>query len=298
MFVIKYYKIFYIFSGLLVLASIISLVLWQLNFGIDFKGGSLLEIEFKQDRPTNQQIRDALAEMGLGELNIQPTEEGGIILRTRDVDEETHQKIINSLKEKLGNLEEKRFESVGPIIGKELKRKTLWSVFFALAAILIYVAWAFRKVSFSVKSFNYGLAAVIALFHDVLITIGVFSFLGRFCGIEVGVPFVAALLTVLGYSVNDTVVVFDRLRENLLSFEIGKGKRFSDIVGQSIRQTLARSINTILTTLLALVAIFLFGGVTIKYFALALIIGIAFGGYSSIFVASPLLANIEKRRKG
>ena len=303
MVVIKHRKIFFILSGLLVFASIVCLALWQLNFGIDFKGGSLAEIEWVDSRPNNQEIQDALATLdlpanrqGLGNINIQATGEKGTILRLKDIDEDTHQEILNTLKDKFGDLEERRFESIGPAIGAELKKKAFWSISLALVAILIFVAWAFRKVSFPIKSYRYGIIAVIALFHDVLIVMGVFSFLGRFEGVEVGVPFVAALLTVLGYSVNDSIVVFDRIRENLLSYK-AKDEEFSKTVGRSLKQTITRSINTSLTTLLVLFAVFLFGGVTIKFFALALIIGIALGTYSSIFLASPLLVVWEKRRR-
>ena len=296
MVIIKFRKIWFFVSGVLIIVSIIALALWQLNFGIDFKGGSLSEIEWINQRPGNQEVQDVLSPMELGNINIQATEEKGMILRLKDVSEDTHQEILNALKDKFGDLEERRFESIGPAIGVELKKKAFWSISLALIAILIFVAWAFRKVSFPIKSYRYGIIAVIALFHDVLIVMGVFSFLGRFGGVEVGVPFVAALLTVLGYSVNDSIVVFDRIRENLLSYKT-RDEEFSKTVGQSLKQTITRSINTSVTTLFVLFAIFLFGGVTIKFFALALIIGIALGTYSSIFIASPLLVVWEKRRR-
>ncbi len=294
--IIKNRKIFFAFSGLLVIASILALILWQLNFGIDFKGGSLTEVEWIGSRPNNQEVQESLLSLDLGDMNIQATGDKGTILRFKDVDEQTHQTILNILKEKFGDLEEKRFESIGPVIGAELKKKALWSMSVALIAILVFVAWAFRKVSFPVKSYRYGIIAVVALFHDVLITIGVFSVLGHFYGVEVGIPFVAALLTVLGYSVNDSIVVFDRIRENLLSHR-ARDEEFSKTVGQSLKQTITRSINTSLTTLLVLFAIFFFGGATIKFFALALIIGVALGTYSSIFIASPLLVAWERRKK-
>jgi len=294
--IIKYRKIFFIFSGLLILASIICLVLWQLNFNVDFKGGSLAEIKWTNQSPSNQEVQDSLSSLNLGNINIQPTGERGMILRLKNIDDNTYQGILNILKDKFGDLEEMRFESVGPVIGAELKKKASWSIFLAIIAILLYVAWAFRKVSFPIKSYRYGIVAIIALFHDVLITVGVFSFLGHFYGVEVGAPFVAAVLTILGYSVNDTIVVFDRIRENLLSFK-NKNEEFSDTVDQSLKQTITRSINTSITTLLVLFAIFFFGGITIKFFALALIVGIVLGTYSSIFIASPLLVVWEKKRR-
>ncbi len=294
--IIKHRKIFFIFSGLLIAASIIALFLWQLNLSIDFEGGSLLEIEWIDQRPENKDVQESLISFELGKINIQSTGDRGMLLRFKNIDENTHQKILNNLKNDFGNLEEKRFESIGPIIGAELKKKALWSISLTLIVILIFVAWAFRKVSFPIKSYRYGIIAVIALFHDVLIIVGVFSVLGHFYGVEVGVPFVAALLTVLGYSVNDSIVVFDRIRENLLSYKT-KDEEFAETVGTSLNQTITRSINTSLTTLLVLLAVFFFGGANIQYFVLALILGIFFGTYSSIFIASPLLVAWEKRKK-
>jgi len=296
MLIVKHRKIWFLVSGVLVAASIVCLAIWQLNFGIDFTGGSLSEIEWISQRPSNRDVQDSLVSFELGNISVQATGEKGMILRLKDIDEDTHQEILSALEEKFGQVEEKRFESIGPTIGQELKKKATWSIFLALIAILVFVAWAFRKVSFPIKSYRYGIIAVVALFHDVLITVGVFSFLGHFQGVEVGVPFVAALLTVLGYSVNDSIVVFDRIRENLLSFRT-KDEEFSKTVGLSLKQTITRSINTSLTTLLVLFAIFLFGGTTIKFFSLALIIGIALGTYSSIFIASPLLVAWEKRKR-
>lgn len=300
MFIVHHRKIFYIFSGTLVAASIIALFLWGLNFGIDFKGGSLLELEFKQKRPPNQEIRDILNNppagrqgLNLGETVIQASGENGMILRMKDIDENTHQSILAEIKKKF-DVEELRFESVGPLIGRELKRKAIYSIVLAEIFMVIYLAWAFRKTSFVVKSYRYGVLAAVSLFHDILIVIGVFSVMGHFYNVEVGISFVAALLTVLGYSINDTIVVYDRIRENLLRLK--ERENFDELVDRSIKQTIARSINTSLTTLLVLFTIFIFGGATIKYFILALIIGIASGTYSS-FLASFLLTDWELKSK-
>ncbi|OGY91532.1 MAG: protein-export membrane protein SecF [Candidatus Komeilibacteria bacterium RIFCSPLOWO2_02_FULL_48_11] len=187
---------------------------------------------------------------------------------------------------------EDSFESIGPTIGNELKQRSVYAVLAVLAAIIIYIAWAFRKVSQPVASWKYGLAAVIALTHDVLIPIGIFAVLGKFLGVEVDILFVTALLTILGFSVHDTIVVFDRIRENL-AHSRHRGT-FEEIVNISVNETVRRSINTSLTALLALLAIFLFGGESIKYFVLALMLGIIFGTYSSIFIASPLLVVWDK----
>lgn len=293
MFIVHRRKIFFIISGALVLISILALVFWGLNFGIDFTGGSLLELEFKQNRASNQEIRDALKDFALGDLVIQPSGENGLILRLKEIDEETHQKVLIAINEKF-EVEELRFEAIGPVIGKELKGKALISVILAEIFMIIYLALAFRKTSFVVKSYKYGILAAVSLFHDILITIGVFSILGHFYNIEIGISFVAALLTILGYSVNDTIVVYDRIRENLLRLK--ERESFDSLVDRSLKQTLARSINTSFTTLLALLAILIFGGVTIRFFILALMIGIALGTYSS-FLASFLLVSWELRKK-
>jgi len=271
------------------------LAFWGLNWGIDFTGGSLMEIEFKQGRPSNQEIKDAVIGLELGEVNVQPTGEKNIILRMRDIDENTHQKVLLVIQE-LGEIEELRFESIGPVIGHELKKKAFYGIVLALIFILLYIALAFRRVSFIAKSYKYGLLAIVALFHDILIVMGVFVVLGHYLNVEIGIAFVAALLAILGYSVNDTIVVFDRVRENLLASQ-GK-ESFEELVGKSLKQTLIRSLNTSLTTLLVLLAVFFFGGSTIQYFVLALVIGIAAGTYSSLFIASPLLVTWEMKRRG
>lgn len=295
MFIVKHRKIFFIISGSLIVASVLAFLFWGLNWGIDFTGGSLMELEFKQNRPSNQEIKDTVSVLELGEINVRPTKEKNIILRMRDIDEETHQKVLLTVQQ-LGEVEELRFESVGPVIGQELKKKSLYSIIIALIAILLFIASAFRKVSFIVKSYKYGLLAIVALFHDILIVLGVFVVLGHFLNVEIGIAFVAALLATLGYSVNDTIVVFDRVRENLLVTE--HREDFGKLVGKSLKQTIVRSVNTSLTTILVLLAVLIFGGASIQYFVLALIIGIAAGTYSSLFIASPLLVGWEMRKRG
>jgi preprotein translocase subunit SecF len=190
-------------------------------------------------------------------------------------------------------VEEIRYDSVGPSIGVELKRKAISAIFWVLIAIVIYISIAFSKVSKPVASWKFGLSALIAMFHDVIITVGVFAILGKYFGVEINTPFVAATLTVLGYSVHDTIVVFDRIRENLPKSD----QDFIGTVNSSLNQTLIRSLNTSLTVLLTLIAIIIFGGASIRSFALALTIGIFIGTYSSIFVASPLLVVWEKFKK-
>lgn len=295
MFIIKHRKIFFLISGLLVLVSVLALLFWGLRFGIEFTGGSLMEGEFLGTRPSNDEIKDTLSVLELGDIVVQPTGEKGIIVRTKEIDEGVHQEMLEILQQDQGEFEELRFESIGPVIGQELKKKSIYSIVIALVAILLFVALAFRKVSFMVKSYKYGVLAIIALFHDVIIVLGVFSILGRFMNVDIGVSFVAALLATLGYSVNDTIVVFDRLRENLL---LSQGReKFDELTGQSLKQTLVRSLNTSLTTLLVLLAVLFFGGSTIQYFVLALVLGVIVGTYSSLFIASPLLVSWESRKR-
>ena len=290
---IKYRKFYFLISGLLILGSIIALISFGLKPGIDFTGGSILEIEYKDQRPQNQEIREKLSGLNLGNVYIQPTEEKGVILRMKDISEEVHNEILLRLGKNEGKIKERRFESIGPTIGSELKRKTKVVIFLALLSIIIYIALAFRRVQRPLRSWQYGIASLVALFHDILIVLGVFAVLGKFYGVEVSIPIITALLTVVGYSINNTVVVFDRIRENLFH----RGESFEEIVDESLRQTLTRQVNTSLTTLFVVGAIFLFGGITLKYFALALILGIIAGTYSSFFIAGPLLVSWLKWRQ-
>ncbi len=283
---VKYSKFYFIFSAVLVLLSIASLIVFGLNLGIEFTGGSILELEFKDKAPSHEEIRAVLAPLNLQE-SIQSRGDKGIIIRMRSINEDEHLQVLQAISQKAEIIPEKTgFQMIGPVIGKELRDKTKLIMVLALLAILCYIAFAFRRVSYPVKSWHYGFAAIIALFHDIFIPLGVFSVLGKFYGVQVTIPIITALLTILGYSINDTVVVFDRIRENLIK---RTDPDFESTVDRSLRQTMTRSINTSFTTLIVLFAIFFFGGETLKYFALALIIGIIAGTYSSIFLASLLL---------
>lgn len=289
--IIKNRNIWFVLSGLLVVASLSALLMYPLRLGIDFTGGSLMEVTF-EERPVTQTMRDGLADIGFSEAVVQTTGENGMLIRMAELDEETHQFIFASLQEKYGEVSELRFESIGPSIGAELRQNAIWSLVMVLIGIALYVAYAFRKVSRPVSSWKYALVTLIAaLLHDVLVPLGVFALLGHFLLVELNSGFVAAVLTILGFSVHDTIVVFDRIRENLLR----SGGKFEDVVERSVNETLARSINTTLTTLFPLLAIYLWGGETLKYFALALIIGMVAGTYSSIFLASPLLVVFQKK---
>lgn len=290
--IISHKNIYLTISVILVLASIFSVAFWGLKLGIDFTGGSIWEVEFTTARPDNAAILGALSDFKLEGAVVQPVDERGVILKFRDVNENTHEAMKMALNT-LSPIQEKRFESIGPTIGQELKSKAVTAIILVLILIILYIAFAFRKVSRPVASWKYGIIAVVALLHDIFIPSGVFAILGHFKGVEIDTLFVTAMLTVLGFSVHDTIVVFDRIRENLRR---RPQENFSENINKSINETFARSINTSLTVFVVLWAIYLLGGKTTQTFALTLILGVFFGTYSSIFVASPLLDLWAKKR--
>ncbi len=296
--IVKNRKIFYIISAIMVLSSIAAILAWGLRPGIDFTGGSLLNVSFGGDRPNSAEVSEILKSSNFEEASVRSSEEG-FILRFREISQDEKDSIIQNLS--VGGKyspSEKTFSNVGPILGKEAVQKSWISIVLVLLAIILFIAFAFRKVSKPLSSWTYGLVAISALFHDVLIPAGIFSVLGHFYGFEVDTLFVTALLVILGFSIHDTIVVFDRVRENLHRNEQSKNKKdFETIVGDSISQTLMRSINTSLTTLLAIFVLYLFGPETIKNFTLALLIGIFIGTYSSIFIGSTLLVTINNWKK-
>lgn len=295
--IIKNRKIWLSISGILIALSITALSLWGLNFGIDFTGGSLLETKFTNYQPSINEIQESLSSIGVSNLIVQPTEDGTTLLRFKESSQEVHQAINKNLSELAaknnGTAKEMRFDSIGPSIGQELKSKSFNAIFIVLLMMIVFIAYAFRKVSKPVASWKYGLSAIIALSHDVLIVLGVFAVLGHFAGMEINTAFIAAILTVLGYSVNDTIIVFDRTRENLPK----SSQNFEDTVNVSVNQVLTRSINTSFSVILALLAILIFGGDSIRDFALVLAVGVFVGTYSSIFIASPLIVVWEKLTK-
>jgi len=286
----KYSKVYYIISGILIIASIVSLCMFGLKFGIEFAGGSNMQVEFQKQRPTNEAIQNSLKSFNLGDITVQPTGSAGAILQFKGVDEPTHQQILAELS-KLSPATEKSFQYIGASVGQELRNKAELAIVAALLAITLYIAFAFRKVSRPVSSWKYGVTSLIALFHDVLIPLGIFAVLGKLYNVEITIPIVTALLTILSFSVHDTIVIFDRIRENILRRGMGQ---FEDTVNWSLTQTLGRSISTVATVEFVLIALYFFGGETLKYFALTLIIGITSGAYSSIFIASPLLVSWYK----
>lgn len=285
-------KKFFIFSSVLIILALAATVKWGLKFSVDFTGGAISEISFSDSRPDNNAIKDSIKDIDLGNITITPTGEKEVFVKTKTIDEETHQKMLAAVTAKFLGARELRFDSIGPAIGKELQQKAILATFTGIIGIALYVSWAFRKVSKPVSSWKYGVVSIAALLHDAIIPIGVFAALGHYKGIEIDITFIAAILTILGYSINDTIVVFDRTRENLIKHN---SKDFEETVNKSVNQTLVRSVNTSLTVIIILLSLFFFGGETLKYFALALLVGIVTGTYSSIFIASPLLVEWQKR---
>ncbi len=286
------YKYLFIFSGIILVAGIISLAVFGLRLGIDFRGGTVSELAFSEQHDINT-VKGVIEAQNIGSFQIQSTDNNGVIIRTGALDKDQHDKLLEALRSQVGGFEEKRFESIGPVIGEELKRKAIYQLLLVSAGIVIYIAYAFRKVAKPITSWQFGVTAVAALLHDLLIVVGIFSLLGHFYDVEIDSLFVTAMLTVLGFSVHDTIVVFDRIRENL---KVHAGQPLEFVVNHSITQTIVRSLNTSLTVLFVLLALLLFGGETIKYFVLALFIGIIAGTYSSIFVAAPLLVLWQRWR--
>jgi preprotein translocase subunit SecF len=303
MFIIKNRKIFYIFSAILLITSIASLFVWGLELGIDFKGGSAIEVRYVDVRPeaslVEKNISALATEISLGNYVLQSVGDTDYSIKSRMVSDIERQQIENAFSNNGANkIELKKVNSIGPLIGKEAAEKAIISIILVILCIVLFITFAFRKVSKPVQSWKYGLMAIIALAHDVIIPAGVFSILGHFKGYEVDTLFVTALLVILGFSIHDTIVVYDRIRENLSdSIKANDKKTFETIVGESVRQTFVRSINTSMTTILALFVLYFLGPQATEHFSLALIIGVAIGTYSSIFIASALLVTIEKVQK-
>lgn len=275
-------------SVVILIPGIVALFAWGLKLGIDFTGGTLMDLEFTKERPEVVLVQEVIQKsINIKDAQLQTKSDKQIVVRMPHLTSDQHVKLVGDLQTKFAGLEERSYETIGPTIGKELRDKALTLVVLVLVFIVVYIWWSFRKVSRGpVKSWAYGLAAVIALVHDLFVVVGIFAILGHYFNIEIDSLFVTAMLTVLGFSVHDTIVVFDRIRERI---NISATKSFEDLVNESLNQTLVRSLNTSLTTLLVLLALYLFGGESIKNFVLALLIGITSGTYSSIFVASALL---------
>jgi preprotein translocase subunit SecF len=282
---------FFLISGIMLLISIISLASFGLKAGIELSSGSLLTLDFEQE-VTVAGVKQELANLGYGNAVVQITGEGDIIIRTSEMTTAEKTQLEENLKASLGAVEELDFQNVDPLIARQTARTAAIAVAIAAIGILLYITWAFRRMP---KPFRYGTCAVIALIHDTLVALGLFSILGGILGWEVNLFFITGILAVIGYSVNNTVVVFDRIRENLLR---GSGTSFEVTVNNSLAETLTRSLNTSLTTIIVVLALLLFVGSTIQNFSAVLLIGIAAGTFDSIFVAPSLLVVWEKGEWG
>ncbi|QNB45292.1 protein translocase subunit SecF [Thermanaerosceptrum fracticalcis] len=274
-------KLWYALSLIVIIAGLISLLVQGFNFGIDFTGGSLIHLKFVEKKVETEQLRSTLADFKLEQSYIQESSDGGFIIKTVELDQAKQDEVLKGIESKLGKYELLRSEKVGPVVGRELRINGLLALGIASVLMVVYITVRFE--------FKFAIAAILALLHDVAVTVGIFSIFQ----IEVDSAFIAAILTIIGYSINDTIVIFDRIRENLKN---RRKETLEEIINNSITQTLTRSINTVLTVIFVLVALLVLGGETTKVFSLAMLVGIISGAYSSIFVASPLW--FEFRTKG
>lgn len=291
MFIIRHKNIFILISLILVILSVVPIFLYGLNLSSDFRGGTILEVAYPLDTPSKEEVASRVLSSGVESPVIQTFGDHGYLIKSKPLTENQRSSLIAVLgqDQAVENFQVKRFSSIGPSVGAELASKGLVALFGVALLIIIFIAFAFRKVSRPVSSWKYGLMAVIALVHDVTIPLGVFAYLGHFYGKEIDALFLTALLTIMALSVSDTIVVFDRIRENLKN---KLGGSFQETVGLSLSETITRSLITSLTVIFVLISLFFFGGSTTKDFALVLTIGMFFGTYSSICLASPLLVTV------
>ena len=295
MFIINNKKIFIGISIGLVAVSIALLFIFPPKIGIDFKGGALTEVLYKTARPDQVALENTIKTSTVGAVLLQPTGDLGYIVKSKDINEAEHTSLLAMLSVDGKNpLEEKSFNSIGPSIGRELTQKAILAIILVSLGIILFIAFAFRKVSKPVSSWKYGIIAVLTLLHDVMIPIGIFTVFSHYYGAEIDALFVVAVLTILGLSVSDTIVIFDRIRENLRNQATVVKINFNETVGKSLEQSYVRSICTSLTVILVLLSLVFFGPASTKYFALMLTFGMFFGTYSSIFLASPLLVWVNE----
>lgn len=293
----KFKYLFFAISLIAILPGIYSLARYGLNLSIDFTGGSLIEIQSPQikDEASLNKIKSTFKTNKVVVSSVQKTGRGSYLIRTQPIETKVKDQVLEDAKKTFPNISELRFETVGPVIGAELTTKALQAVLVASVAIILYIAYAFREIPKPYASWKFGVSAVIALLHDAIFVIGIFSLLGHFFQVQIDALFVTAILTIIGFSVHDTIVVFDRIRENLRK-TTGKVS-FEMVVNESILQTLGRSLTTSLTVLFTLFALILFGGESIRWFVVALFVGIFSGTYSSIFNAAPILSLWEESSK-
>jgi preprotein translocase subunit SecF len=296
MIIVKHRLVFFILTGALVLVSFISVAVYGLKFSTDFTGGTLVEATYPGGRPTTTELTEAVHAAGIEGFSLREAGDKDFILRSPQLSQSQRDVIAATLSVGGKNPATiSQYTEVGPTIGTELRRKAVLSIVLVLVCILLFIAFAFRKVSEPVSSWIYGLIALVTLLHDVIVPVGFFAALGHFAGAEIDTLFVTAILTVLGFSIHDTIVVFDRVRENLaINKEKGRKEPFSETAGRALSQTFVRSINTSLTVLFTLLVLYLVGPSSTKFFALTLLVGITAGTYSSIVLATPLLVTAER----
>lgn len=299
MFIVNHRKFFFTLAAVLVALSISAFVMFGFNLGIDFKGGSIVEVSYSSTRPSLDSVKSSLDTIGLGNYILTPSGDKEFILKSRELSQADHTAVLSAFSADPASIAtEQMSNTIGPSVGNEMESKAMVAIGVVILCIVLFITFAFRKVSEPVSSWKYGLATIFALAHDVLLPAGFYVAYIHFYGGEIDLLFITALLAILGYSVHDTIVVFDRVREHLRVNQSTKTKEtFAETVGKSVSETFGRSINTSLTIFLALLALFLIGGQATRDFALVLIVGIIAGTYSSIFIASPLLVTLEAMQK-
>lgn len=288
--IIKHKWIFLGFSALLVAASVYGIAAFGLVKGIDFTGGTLWQVSFEKAVEKDELLTFLHTDLKLSDAIVIAQDGGeGFNIRAKEISENDHQAYLQKIEKQFGAVEELSFQTIGSAIGSELVNKAFWALGVNLFAISLYVAYAFRKVSHPVSSWKYAFITLITLFHDAFIPLGMMAFLGHYLGVEIDTNFIVAILLVIGFSVHDTIVVFDRIRENLRRGGAAAHQRFGELVNSSIKETFARSLNTSLTLIIVLAALLVLGASSLHYFILTILVGTVIGTYSSIFVASPLL---------
>lgn len=296
----KYSKIYYTISIVIILASLACIFSFGIKLGMDFEGGSLVSIQYSESRPAISEINNSLKEIeGFQDAEIQPIGDKGITIKVskKDISSASYSEVLKALgKDNQIDEQSSSIEAISALVGSELKNKTMIVVVVALLAMLLYIAVAFLNVSRPISSFGYGISSTLMLFHDIIIPLGVIAVLGKLYGAQLTIPVVTALLTIVGYCINNTVVVFDRIRENLLRT---RNMSYEEVVNKSLNETFSRCINTSLAVLLAIVSLYYFfiGEESLKYFTLTIGIGVLIGIFSSIFLASPLLVSWLKHRQ-
>lgn len=289
--------IFFAISAVLTLASLTAMGVYGLHLGMDFTGGSLVEIRYDGIRPDAQTLISNLEDAGYKGFSLRESGDSAYTLRAATLTDAERQALPAVMSYQGGTAIIDQFTQVGPTIGAELRNKALVAVFLVALCILLFIAFAFRKVSKPISSWLYGIIALATLVFDVIVPLGAFAIMGHFLGAEIDTLFITAILTIAGYSVHDTIVVFDRTRENLrINEEKGRKEPFEETAGRALSQTFVRSMNTSVTTLISLVALYILGPESTKIFSLTLLVGIVAGTYSSIFLATPLLVAVERWR--